>query len=197
MTLWYSDKKPGDLCTRQQMIELLLILMELYPSSAPTTVSSPPTSGPSCQLRSASASTPSAGLHRPITAASPTVPSAAAQTFLLPQPHLTLFSLVRSLLLTEAPAPAEQPHIPVKPHSFIESLHVPRIYKTYLQELSDICRDYFWIFCHPQNTIWRLSETDIGLVEAPKAPGGMTGGVEYEAVTYMVCDAVKFLLCPT
>lgn len=84
-----------------------------------------------------------------------------------------------------APAPAEQDHTPVQPHAFIESIRIPRIYKTYLQELSDICRDYFWVFCHPQNTIWSLRDTDVARVEAPRAPGGMTGGVEYEAVSYM------------
>lgn len=38
------------------------------------------------------------------------------------------------------------------PHAFIESLHGPH-YKPYLQELSDVCCDYFWVFCHPNNTI--------------------------------------------
>lgn len=90
------------------------------------------------------------------------------------------------MLLAPAPPPAEQEHIPVQPHTFIESIRIPRIYKTYLQELSDVCRDYFWVFCHPQNTIWSLRDTDIARVEAPRAPGGMTGGVEYEAVNYMV-----------
>jgi len=92
---------------------------------------------------------------------------------------------VQSLLLTKAPPRVEQPGVPITPHEFIESLHVPRIYKTYLQELSDICRDYFWVFCHPQNAIWSLAHTDEEKVEKPRAPGGMTGGVEHEAATYM------------
>jgi hypothetical protein len=75
----------------------------------------------------------------------------------------------------------------VNPHEFIESLHVPRIYKTYLQELSDVCRDYFWVFCHPGNTVWNLPDVDEGRVERPRAPGGMTGGVEFEAMGYLVC----------
>ena len=76
--------------------------------------------------------------------------------------------------------------MPVSPHEFIESLHVPRVYKSYLQEMSDVCRDYFWVFCHPNNTIWILSETDETRVEKPKAPSGMTGGVEFEAMCYFV-----------
>jgi hypothetical protein len=94
--------------------------------------------------------------------------------------------LIRALLLTPAPPPSESPASPVSPHAFIESLHRPRIYKTYLQELSDVCRDYFWVFCHPNNTVWNLEEVDEGKVEKPKAPGGMTGGVEFEAMGYFV-----------
>ncbi len=112
--------------------------------------------------------------------------------FPIPPPHSSLFSLVQSLLLTKAPPRVEQPGVPITPHGFIESLHVPRIYKTYLQELSDICRDYFWVFCHPQNAIWSLAHTDEEKVEKPRAPGGMTGGVEHEAATYMVRSCPRF-----
>ena len=104
----------------------------------------------------------------------------------LPSPYSTTFSLVRALLLTPAPPLTEDPRVPISPHPFIEELHIPRIYKTYLQELNDICRDYFWVFCHPNNTIWNLDDTDEGKVEKPRAPGGMTGGVEFEAMAYMV-----------
>lgn len=65
-------------------------------------------------------------------------------------------------------------------------LHTPRIYKTYLGELGDVCRDYFWVFCHPNNTVWELGSVDEKKVEAPVAPGGMTGGVEFEAMAYLV-----------
>ena len=153
------------------MIDLLLILFELYPSTVA------PSSG------SGVSALPSSGLPRPPSATPPVTPSYA-----LPAPHFNIFSLIRNMLLAPAPEPAEQPHVPVQPHTFIESIHTPRIYKTYLQELSDICRDYFWVFCHPQNTIWNLKETDVARVEAPRAPGGMTGGVEYEAMEYMVCQ---------
>ena len=104
----------------------------------------------------------------------------------VPHPHATAFSLLRAILLTPKPAPTESLSAPVDPHAFIQSLHTPRIYKVYLQELSDVCRDYFWDFCHPKNTIWKLGDVDINLVETPKAPSGMTGGVEYEAMGYLV-----------
>lgn len=175
VSLLYSDKKPGDVASRQLIVELLLLLFELYPlSSLPSTGSPAPTFTHS---RSRSAPWES---H--------TAPLVNSTLVTLPTPHATTYSLVRSLLLTPAPPLSEDPRIPVSPHAFIEELHVPRIYKTYLQELSDICRDYFWVFCHPNNTIWNLEETDEGKVEKPRAPGGMTGGVEFEAMSYMVSD---------
>lgn len=173
ITLLYSDKKPGDIGSRQLIVELMLLLFELYPLSSLPSTGSPASSFTHSRSRSApwEARTGPAGNSTLVT---------------LPTPHATTYSLVRSLLLTPAPPLSEDPRIPVSPHAFIEELHVPRIYKTYLQELSDICRDYFWVFCHPNNTIWNLEETDEGKVEKPRAPGGMTGGVEFEAMSYMV-----------
>ncbi|KAF9223697.1 hypothetical protein BS17DRAFT_781078 [Gyrodon lividus] len=160
ISLLYSDKKPGDIATRQLVVELLLILFEIYPTSSLPSTSSRP-------RREAWESTGS-----------------SSNLITLPAPHKNFFSLIRALLLTPAPPPTESPAAPVSPHAFIESLHRSRIYKSYLQELSDVCRDYFWVFCHPNNTVWNLSEVDEGRVEKPKAPGGMTGGVEFEAMGY-------------
>ena len=164
ISLLYSDKKPGEVATRQLIVELLLILFEIYPTS----------------------SLPSSGgrLRREAWESS----GSSSNVVTLPVPHKNFFSLIRALLLTPAPPPTESPASPVSPHAFIESLHRPRIYKSYLQELSDVCRDYFWVFCHPNNTIWNLPEVDEGKVEKPKAPGGMTGGVEFEAMGYFVCS---------
>ncbi|TDL25630.1 hypothetical protein BD410DRAFT_784664 [Rickenella mellea] len=170
VSLLYSDKKPGDLCTRQVMVDLLLFLFELYP----------PSSLPATGSRSTSR-------RREIweQVDEPEMHTSGDNLITLPAPHKTCFSLVRALLLTPAPPPSEGPPTKVSPHEFIESLHIPRIYKTYLQELSDICRDYFWVFCHPSNTIWNLDDTDETKVEKPRAPGGMTGGVEFEAMGYL------------
>ncbi|TBU33445.1 armadillo-type protein [Dichomitus squalens] len=171
--LLYSDKKPGDVPTRQLIVELLLNLFDLYPpSSLPSTGS------------------PGAGLAHSRSRSIPwelsaTAMSSTSNLVVLPRPHSTLFSFIKALLLTPAPPPSEAPATPIQPHEFIEELHRPRVYKTYLQELSDLCRDYFWVFCHPSNAIWELSETDEAKVEKPRAPGGMTGGVEFEAMCYM------------
>jgi hypothetical protein len=40
--------------------------------------------------------------------------------------------------------------------------------------------------CHASNTLWAVDEVDQGLVERPVAPGGATGGVEFEAMNYAV-----------
>lgn len=173
VALLYSDKRPGDIATRQLIVELLTILFELYPPSSLPALSSSASGSNTGRFRA----------HREVWDAESPSPTGLIS---LPAPHKTLFSLIRALLLTPAPPPAESPASPVAPHEFIESLHVPRIYKTYLQELSDVCRDYFWVFCHPNNTIWLLSETDETRVEKPRAPGGMTGGVEFEAMGYFV-----------
>ena len=165
ITLIYSDKRPGEVATRHLIVELIQLLFDLFP-----TASLP---GLNEQER-----------RREIWDDQDSF--AHSDLVTLPHPHKSVFTLLRSLLLTPAPRPAEAPEVPVTPHEFIDSLHKPRVYKTYLQELSDVCRDYFWVFCHPNNTIWNLAECDENKVERPRAPGGMTGGVEAEAMRYMV-----------
>ncbi|KAF5327237.1 hypothetical protein D9619_004768 [Psilocybe cf. subviscida] len=173
VALIYSDKKPGEVATRQLIAELLLILFDLYPPSALPA---------GHKVNNGSLFIP--GGSRPREPWQSQASVVTSNLISLPAPHKSIFSLIRALLLTPAPPPSESPGAPVSPHAFIESLHTPRIYKTYLQELSDVCRDYFWVFCHPNNTIWLLSETNENSVEKPRAPGGMTGGVEAEAMGY-------------
>lgn len=40
--------------------------------------------------------------------------------------------------------------------------------------------------CHANNTLWAEEEVDERLVTRPVAPGGATGGVEFEAMNYVV-----------
>lgn len=94
-------------------------------------------------------------------------PSGREYEFALPREYATLPGMVRELLIGEQ-----------KENEVVEFVSVarrPRIFKTYLTEISDICRDYFWMFCHA-NGIWKLDETDVSLLERPTAPGGATGG---------------------
>lgn len=179
--LLYSDKKPGDLASRQLIVDLLLILVELYPSATKAIDDT----GSIGRQRTAWDVKGSGHVIPPARPTVFTTPSSSPPPP-LPAPHDSIFSLLRAILLTPRPAPSECPSTPVDPHAFIAALHRPRIYKTYLQELSDVRRDYFWVFCHQNNTIWDLKQTDEEKVEKPKAPGGMTGGVEFEAMTYLV-----------
>ncbi|KZT41861.1 hypothetical protein SISSUDRAFT_1042398 [Sistotremastrum suecicum HHB10207 ss-3] len=200
VSLLYSDKKPGDICSRQLIVDLLLILLDLYPpSSYQNPIAFPSSSSsPSRASFNGSSSSPTTS-SLTITSSSTTIPHP------LPLPHTSPFSLLRALLLTPRPLPSESPSTPISPHAFIASLHSPRIYKTYLGEVSDICRDYFWVFCHPNNGIWELGSVDEGRVERPRAPGGMTGGVEWEAMGYLtthlkllnaICEAAAALNMP-
>ena len=175
ITLLYSDKRPGEVATKQLIVELILLLFDLYPSSSLPSAGSVP---PKTQLNHTHGRSHSMPWE--------TGPQGPSSLVTLPYGHATTYSLVRQLLLTPAPPLTEDPRVPISPHAFIEELHIPRIYKTYLGELNDICRDYFWVFCHPSNCIWNLEDTDEGKVEQPRAPGGMTGGVEFEAMGYMV-----------
>lgn len=177
VSLLYSDKKPGDLCTRQLIVDLLHVLFEIYPITSQASAGQ--------NIRQRREAFEQSTFHLPAT------PTTSILVDALPLPHKTLYSLVRALLLTPAPPPTESPSTPISPHAFIASLHLPRIFKSYLQELSDVCRDYFWVFCHPQNAIWNLDQTDEAKVERPRAPGGMTGGVEFEAMGYLVGDQIS------
>jgi hypothetical protein len=170
ITLLYSDKRPGEVATRHLIVELLQLLFDLFPTSS--------LPGFNEQERR----------REPWDDQDLFTSSTHSSLVTLPPPHKSVFALFRSLLLTPAPRAAEAPEVPVTPHEFIDNLHKPRIYKAYLQELSDLCRDYFWVFCHPNNTIWNLAECDVKKVERPRAPGGMTGGVEAEAMRYMVSN---------
>lgn len=49
-----------------------------------------------------------------------------------------------------------------------------------------LTRVAFRIFCHSQNLFWSLHQLNVEQIEAPKVPSGMTGGVEYEAMSYAV-----------
>lgn len=161
-SMLFSEKKPGDLATRQLIIEIWLYLFELFPSNAiDSSHQQPRTPG-----------------SRPNSVRFDTPPR-------FPNVHVT--EDIRKLLSPDVPDPtAEQ-------HAFITSIHRPKVFKAWVGELSDICRDYFWIMCHGGNTLWALDQVDERSVEKPVAPGGATGGVEFEAMNYVVSPAFNCL----
>lgn len=152
--LLFSEKKPGDLSSRQLIIELWLYLFELFP---PSTLANP-----QGQAQAES---------RPSSVRFDTPP---------PFPTVRVTEDVRKLLSPDMPDPTAEHH------TFITSIHRPKPFKAWVGELSDICRDYFWIMCHGGNTLWALDQVDERSVEKPVAPGGATGGVEFEAMNYVV-----------
>ncbi|KIR55860.1 hypothetical protein I315_01742 [Cryptococcus gattii Ru294] len=143
--LLFSEKKPGDLASRQLIVELWLFLFDLF------TPVSPPNKRPT-SIRFDEKVNPS---PRDVTA------------------------FMRSLLVPDLPDPTKDQH------EFVTQAHRPRVFKAWVGELSDICRDYFWVMCHASNTLWALEQVDESLVEKPVAPGGATGGVEFEAMNYV------------
>ncbi|WWC70431.1 uncharacterized protein I206_104382 [Kwoniella pini CBS 10737] len=161
--LLFSEKKPGDLASRQIIVELWIFLFDLFPPiSAPTLVSTP---------------------KRQISLDNPNRPSSVRFDEKPALSHLkepvNIVQEVKGLLLPDLPDPTKDHH------EFVTKAHRPRVFKALVGELSDICRDYFWIMCHASNTLWDLSEVDENSVEKPVAPGGATGGVEFEAMNYV------------
>ena len=55
-----------------------------------------------------------------------------------PTPPIDVCEVVRGLLLPDIPDPMKEQH------SFITQSHRPRVFKAWIAELSDLCRDYFW-----------------------------------------------------
>ena len=65
---------------------------------------------------------------------------------------------------------------------FMRQFVVEKPLKLWMNELVGVLSDYFWIFCHSGNKIWRFEDINEEELAQPKVPGGMTGGVEYEAM---------------
>jgi len=160
-SLLFSEKKPGDLAPRQLMVELWLYLFDLFPS-------------PSSSFSTTSRQSGS----RPNSVRFDSFPPYAGDG--ADRRLVNATDDIKGLLTPEIPDPT------MEQHAFITGIHRPKIFKAWVGELSDICRDYFWIMCHGSNTLWSLEEVDERSVEKPVAPGGATGGVEFEAMNYVV-----------
>jgi hypothetical protein len=94
-------------------------------------------------------------------------------------PTLDVPVFIRGLLVNKTNKADNMP-------DFMAAAQRPRIFSDWVKELGDVCRDYFWVMCHGRNMLWALHEVNEKLVERPVAPGGATGGVEFEAMGYVV-----------
>ena len=96
--LLYSDKKPGEVPTRQLIVDLLLGLFDMYPAGSSLPMAAPSRSSPPIipSSYSYSSSDDLFGPERSMTASAS-----------LPSPYRNLYSFMRGLLLTPAPPPSE------------------------------------------------------------------------------------------
>ncbi len=166
--LLYSEKKPGEVNTRRLIIELIHSLLELYPTSpmvssqSPSISSSIPMDKTFAPPRrpwdtdSASGSI-SSRESRPISI-SFDLPTGPPIRPLIPNGHAHVAGFIMSLLQPSPdsedkgshtkgnilPPAFELPPNKVDMHDFLAIASLPRVYKTYLMEISQVCHDYFW-----------------------------------------------------
>ncbi|CAO1623818.1 unnamed protein product [Parajaminaea phylloscopi] len=160
--LLLSEKKPGELRTRKLLIDVLALLLsvKLPPGLASVDCFQ--------ELRE----------KREV--------SEFYSAFVASAP-LTASPLHLLLLLLHNPVHARS--LSLLP--FISMSHQPRPFKTYLNELLSVARDYFWIFCHSGSQFWDwqgMGESGRQERAGPSVPGGMTDGVEWEAMGYLTAN---------
>ncbi|GAA5914749.1 hypothetical protein JCM5296_003855 [Sporobolomyces johnsonii] len=198
-SLLFSEKRPGDLPCRQLLVELVASLFDICPLDADALPKSawstpevslepgppsPPSSSFAFPANANSSNTGSGGAGggrrytRKIKSSEDDVDTIEREEVLTPERIQQAHRMAVSLM--EGP-PNEKEEAKV---DFIKETHRPRVFKTWVQEIADCVRDYFWIFCHSQNLFWTFEQLDVDAIERPKVPSGMTGGVEYEAMAY-------------
>ncbi|TIA98696.1 hypothetical protein E3P89_02456 [Wallemia ichthyophaga] len=178
--LLFTDKKPGSLPTRQLMMELISLIFEIFgeKSSSDQLIKSPTTQS---YLSNVNGSTDSAQI----------------QPLKVPTPFTSAGDMVRQLIHNPINQALESQH------EFIKIAKRPRVYKLFLSEMYEVQRDFFWFvffnlstytnsnddrcFGHKNNGIWYYPSVDMRQVERLRfrVPGGMTAGVEYEAIGYL------------
>jgi hypothetical protein len=167
--LLYSSKKPGEIVTRRFIVEIMQSLLQIYgeefhpspialstsrPGSRPTTISFSDQSKPA--LRHIGS--------RPNLRPSPRTSFAGGSKVPDNHPHIALYLTTllkhepetKSLVdIFQQPAhdrtgsrilcPAtELPAPQLDVHDFLKQAHKDRVYKHYLTEINEVCRDYFW-----------------------------------------------------
>lgn len=164
--LLYGEKKPGEVLTRKFIVEILQSLLQIFPESPASLSEQRPTPRPT----SISISEPAVAQlkhksSRPDFRATPSA-SQVDSTSTIPEGYPCVALYLAALLKQEPekkslddvfsqPAhdrpgsrilcPAtELPAPKLDVHDFLKRAHKERVYKTYLRELNDVCRDFFW-----------------------------------------------------
>jgi hypothetical protein len=118
--LVFGEKKPGDVPTRQLIIETFHMLFDLYPP----TINRP---------------TGSRNNSTPLTDNQSAALAKLSQMTLNDTPGgVDIVSAIRGLLQPSLPSPDDDLH------DFMKAVHRPKEFKVWIGELADICRDYFW-----------------------------------------------------
>lgn len=154
--LLWSEKKPGDLYVRKLLLEMLIIAGEIEMPTRLSQEEQATRQGSDCLAR---------------------CDELVSSGFLTPSQHL-VFVLLHS--------PRDLDHEAIV--DFVRAAHTPRPFRTLVYDMARVVADYFWVFCHSRNMVWQFDEMHPRAVDAaaqPKVPGGMTGGVEFEAMAYL------------
>lgn len=160
--LLLSEKKPGELKTRRLLIDMLGLLLS---------IKLPPGLVDADCFRELQDKREVSTFYHAFKAAAPVTASPLHLLLLLLHNPIQLRSL--SML------------------PFISMSHQPRPFKSYLNELLSVARDYFWIFCHSGSRFWDwegMGEAGRQQRGGPSVPGGMTDGVEWEAMSYLTAN---------
>ncbi|KAI9601637.1 hypothetical protein H4Q26_001469 [Puccinia striiformis f. sp. tritici PST-130] len=160
-SLLYSEKKPGDLSTRHFDLDAYLKLKPIQSSAIDWT----------CPIQIESIP---GGLIIP-----------NQQDLIIQNNDGSLINCSHQLLKTLIIGPPDLKNANIV--DFVAITHRVRPFKTFVNEFIGVLMDYFWVFCHAENQFWDLKKIDQDSIEAPKVPSGMTGGVEYEAMSYCTC----------
>lgn len=200
--LLFSDRRPGDLSTREIILVLLGRILEIQPEK----VTLPLTKAIWSQKISTDGSsrTEEAPIGRYVRK-SKFVDGDEGFAREKEEKRTQAHELLRALLLGP-PSEKEEAE-----HGFMKDVRRPRIFKLWVTEMSSITRDFYWsverislwrtqlltlrdgrIFCHPNNVYNSIDTLDQVAIESPQVPSGMTGGVEYEAMHYCVRAHIAF-----
>ena len=167
--LLYSSKKPGEIVTRRFIVEIMHSLLQIYPEGYNPSPTAPSTSRPGSRPTTISFSdqSESALRHigsRPNLRPSPQTSYSHGSNVPDNHPHIALYLTTllkhepetKSLVdIFQQPAhnrtgsrilcPAtELPAPQLNVHDFLKQAHKDRVYKHYLTEINDVCRDFFW-----------------------------------------------------
>ncbi|KAK4695552.1 hypothetical protein P7C70_g8531, partial [Phenoliferia sp. Uapishka_3] len=176
-SLLFSEKRPGDLPCRQILVELIHSLFEIRP---PTACAIPKSDwSPNIYMEvngtgGGAGAGGSGGMKRYMRKMKGGDDEEDGGKERTEKVHEMVLSLMCG-------PPNEKEEAKV---DFAKEMVRERKFKTWVTELSETCRDFFWVFCHSQNCFWSVEMLDEAMIEAPKVPSGMTGGVEYEAMAY-------------